>query len=172
MDEQLKCPKCGNPEIVLSDTDKDAGKLYECLSCHFCQTKNHFKKISVKNIKITITISALSRELTHKLTITPSVAVNPPAIQYFKGVQWEPFKRNDRITIDCLDNRFEQMKNHVVIMLSSIEYPNPEICTKEQAENVANNLLFKILKQMDSRFATNERNVTSKMSMILKKNNK
>jgi hypothetical protein len=43
-EQELMCPKCLSPDIVHSDVDKDIGKLFECMSCHFCQTIKHFKR--------------------------------------------------------------------------------------------------------------------------------
>lgn len=96
----------------------------------------------MKKISVTITISALSKWDIHKLTITPSVAVNPPAIQYFTGVQRNLYSNT------LIDNRFLQMKSDVITMLSSDEYPNPPICLKRKATIIANKVLPKLLKKI------------------------
>jgi len=82
-------------------------------------------------ISIRITIEALSLFATHKCTVSPSVAVNPPASQYFKGID-ESFPSRT-----IIDNRFEEITGFVVRMLSSKEYPNPPVCSKAKAEMIA-----------------------------------
>lgn len=80
---------------------------------------------------ITITIEAQSPEDCHKCTVVPSVAVNPPAVQYFKGVTKDFFSNK------IVDNREKQISGFVVQMLSSEDYPNPQICSKTKAKAIA-----------------------------------
>jgi hypothetical protein len=86
-------------------------------------------------MQITIIVEADSPERHHKCTITPSVAVNPPATQYFKGISSE-------------DNRLEQMTSFVITMLSSKEYPNPPICSERTAKKIALEILPVLLKNL------------------------
>ena len=101
-------------------------------------------------MKINLSVSAFSSFDIHKLTISPSVAVNPPAIQYFKGVvrDWT----NGNFKND--DNRFAQMKENIVTMLSSDEYPNPPICSKRTASKIADKLLPKMLRKIKNKDIT------------------
>jgi len=93
---------------------------------------------------VTISISTLNLFDIHKLTITPSVVVNPPAVQYFKGVEHDWINGNWKNT----DNRFPQMKDHTITMLSSDDYPNSPICSKKVAAKIADNVIPKLLKQI------------------------
>jgi hypothetical protein len=80
--------------------------------------------------KIAITIESQSLFDTHKCTVSPSVAVNPPAVQYFKGVD------KNVLTGSVTDNRLEQISKFIIQMLSSKEYPNPPICSIAESEPV------------------------------------
>jgi len=80
---------------------------------------------------ITITIEANSQTDYHKCIVSPSVAVNPPAIQYFKGIN----KNFPSGTIT--DNRKEQIADFIITMLSSKKYPNPQICSKKKAKEIS-----------------------------------
>jgi len=95
---------------------------------------------------ITIKIFTLSKNDHHKVTIDPSVAVNPPAFQYFSGIilDWNNAQNKRTET----DNRFEMMKFFVIRMLSSKEYPNPQICSKRKATKIANKYLPIMLKKI------------------------
>jgi len=92
---------------------------------------------------ITITIQAMNKYTDHKLIIDPSVAVNPPYIQYFEGVN-RAFNGLPEI-----DNRYSNMKAHVIRALSSILYPNPPICSESRAEKIARVSLRTLLKKID-----------------------
>jgi len=81
--------------------------------------------------KITITIEARSLFDTHKCIVSPSVAVNPPAIQYFKGID-KSFPSGN-----ITDNRLKQISEFIIQMLSSKEYPNPPVCSKLKSEMIA-----------------------------------
>jgi hypothetical protein len=93
---------------------------------------------------ITIKIFALSKHDHHKVTVDPSVAVNPPAFQYFSGVKLDWTNGQFNLT----DYRFKQIKDFVVTMLSSKEYPNPVICSKKKATEFADKYLPLMLKKI------------------------
>ena len=77
-----------------------------------------------------ITIEAISPTDYHKCIVSPSVAVNPPAFQYFKGVN------KNFISDTITDNRKEQISNFIITMLSSKNYPNPPICSVTKAKQI------------------------------------
>jgi hypothetical protein len=85
---------------------------------------------------ITIIIEALSPYDIHKCTVTPSVVVNPPAIQYFRGIGHVLF-----FTDREKDNRKEEITDFILKCLSSKEYSNPPICSKRKAEKSVINRL-------------------------------
>jgi len=85
---------------------------------------------------ITITIEAKDPYSTHKCIITPSVAVNPPAFQYFKGIQKDFCFASPRKTEE-IDERLKEITSFIVIMLSSKDYPNPPICSEKEAISLA-----------------------------------
>jgi hypothetical protein len=82
--------------------------------------------------------------------VTPSVVVNPPAIQYFKGVDHDWVGGGFKDT----DNRFLQMKENVILVLSSKEYPNPPICSKALAGRIADRLIPGMLKKIKDKDVT------------------
>ena len=85
------------------------------------------------NNLITVKISAQNNFDSHKMTVEPSVVVNPPAIQYFKGINHD-YRNNDWVNTD---NREKEMKEHLIDVLSSDKYPNPQVCSKDTAIKVA-----------------------------------
>jgi hypothetical protein len=93
-------------------------------------SRSQHNTLNQKSI-ISITLEALSPSEQHKCTVIPSVAVNPPAIQYFKGLEKVFF------TDTIKDNRKEQISSFVITMLSSKDYPNPQICSKTKAKEIA-----------------------------------
>jgi len=92
--------------------------------------------------KITISIEAQSLYDIHKCVVSPSVAVNPPASQYFKGTDKNP------LTGSVTDFRMEQISRFVLQMLSSKEYPNPPICTKAAIESVVKKYVQTLLHNL------------------------
>jgi len=96
---------------------------------------------------ITLTLSAQNKYSIHKLTLTPSVAVNPPAIQYFHGMGYSGYYA-------ASDYRFIQMKDWVIQMLSSKDYPNSPICSIKRAITIANKLLPILLKRVKNKDIT------------------
>lgn len=96
---------------------------------------------------IVITIEAADKYSLHKLIVTPSVVVNPPAFQYVKGV-----KRDfDFATKQMgeIDERLELLIPEVVNMLSSKTYPNSPICCERRAKQIARKYLPELLKKID-----------------------
>ncbi|MDD5649793.1 MAG: hypothetical protein PHF86_05135 [Candidatus Nanoarchaeia archaeon] len=92
---------------------------------------------------ITITIEASSPQDTHKCTVDPSVVVNPPAIQYFKGIEYALFgKKQPR------DDRKTEIIKHIVTCLSSKDYPNPPICSERKARKLANEHVGSLLEKL------------------------
>jgi hypothetical protein len=101
-----------------------------------------------KDIEITITIEASTPSSHHKIIVTPSVAVNPPAFQYYKGIQ-TVFNFHDLSKKEKpIDNRLIEMIGFIVLMLSSTEYPNPQICSKTKATKIAKLYLPNLLKKL------------------------
>jgi len=92
---------------------------------------------------ITITIEAKNREFHHKITLFPSVAVNPPAIGYYSGV-----KKSWAGQFIETDNRLESFTDFIVTMLSSDKYPNPPICSRRKASQIAKQNLPKLIKNL------------------------
>lgn len=98
---------------------------------------------------IRISVEAPSPYDHHKLIITPSVAVNPPGIQFFKGInhEWTGGKLIEH------DNRVEQMSAFIITMLSSKDYPNAPITTKATATKIAKTYLPGLIENI--KYTTN-----------------
>ena len=101
-------------------------------------------------MKVEITISTPHLFDIHKVTVSPSVAVNPPAIQYFRGIDHDYVNGN----FSNIDRRLPQIKDFILTMLSSEDYPNEPICNRYIAEKIADKLLPKMLKKIGSKPVT------------------
>lgn len=94
---------------------------------------------------VTVTLEASSQHDTHKCSVDPSVVVNPPAIQYFKGVTYDAFTLKLK---QPEDNREKQITEFIVKVLSSKQYPNPPICSEHKARQFAKTHVAEMLRKL------------------------
>lgn len=110
-------------------------------------------------MNITFSIFAHDKYDSHKCVIDPSVAVNPPAFQYFSGVKQNYQFMNDDGKATETDNRFKEMVGWVELMLASEEYPTPSICSRTTAKRTAKIIVRQMLNELEKAWKKGENTV-------------